>query len=336
MVFINEGVGNGIITAPLLAALERSHPGQRYFMAPNIALEAEWVRSAFGMQGSSGTFPALWRRFSPIDREELWNFIDRNDVDLVVNLRMEFAEKDGNYFDFRSEATKRGVECWDLHELGGPQRLPFGEQAARLLRAHGVPVDLNRSAWLADRRQARPGLAGCYVGASAAVKRWPTEDWSTLIAQLGDQGLEVEIAVGLAADEQVLAHRLSSEPDVTKTVHLHSLEALRDWIAGLDVLVSNDTLAVHLAAALGCPVVTLYLATDGDIWSPAAPPDVSRIVQSTLALSCSHMKPNGTCRLYYTGCPAPCAAGVTPADVLIELNQLEWSRRRFSRQEVVE
>ncbi|MEV5942519.1 glycosyltransferase family 9 protein [Streptomyces sp. NPDC051994] len=336
MAVINEGVGNGIIAAPLLAAFERRHPRWRYFMAPNIALDTEWVRTAVGMRGASGTFPALWRRFLPTDREELWNFIDRNGVDLVVNLRMESAEEDGNYFEFRAEATRRGVECWDLHELGErPQRLPFAEQAAGLLRVHDVPVDLNRPAWLADRRQPRPGVVGCYVGASAAVKRWPVDDWSTLITQLDDRGLNVEVAVGLGADERALAGQLSSAPGITDTVFPHSLEALRDWIAGLDVLVSNDTLAVHLAAALGCPVVTLYLATDGDIWSPVAAPEVSRIVQSAFALSCSYMKPNGTCRRYYTGCPAPCAAGVRPADVLIELDQLEWSMRQFRHQEAV-
>lgn len=334
MVVINEGVGNGIIAAPLLAAFERSHPGWTYFMAPNIALDTEWVRTAVGMQGASGTFPALWRRFLPAHREELWNFLDRNGVELVVNLRMESAEEDGNYFEFRADATKRGVECWDLHELGErPQRRPFGEQAAGLLRAHNVPVDLN-PAWLAGRRQRRPGVVGCYVGASAAVKRWPTDEWSTLIRRLDDRGLDVEVAVGLAEDEQALARRLSSTPGVTGTVFLHSLEALRDWIAGLDVLVGNDTLAAHLAAALGCPVVTLYLATDGDIWSPMAAPEVSRVVQSAVALSCSYMKPNGTCRRYYTGCPAPCAAGVRPADVLIELDQLEWSMRQVGHREL--
>ncbi|GGY58238.1 MULTISPECIES: glycosyltransferase family 9 protein [Streptomyces] len=336
MAVINEGVGNGIIAAPLLAAFERSHPGWRYFMAPNVALDTAWVRGAAGMRGASGTFPALWRRFLPTHRRELWDFVEREGVDLVVNLRMESADEDGNYFEFRAEAAKRGVECWDLHELGDrPQRLPFGEQAASLLRAHGVPVDLTRPAWLAERRQPRPGVVGCYVGASAEVKRWPAQDWSALITQLDERGLNVEVAVGRAPDEQALARRLSSERGVTDTVFLHSLEALRDWIAGLDVLVSNDTLAVHLAAALGCPVVTLYLATDGDIWSPAAPPEVSRIVQSAFALTCSYMKPNGTCRRYYTGCPAPCAADVRPADVLIELDQLEWSMRQLSHQKVV-
>ncbi|WP_165975207.1 glycosyltransferase family 9 protein [Actinomadura rubrisoli] len=328
-------MGNGIITAPLLAAFERCHPGWRYFMAPNIALDAEWVRSAVGMHGASGTFPALWRRFSPADRDALWNFIDRTGVELVVNLRMESAEKDGNYFEFRAEAMERGVECWDLHELGErPQRVPFAEQAAGLLRAHGVPVDLSRPAWLAGLRRPRPGVVGCYVGASAAVKRWPARDWSTLITHLGDRGLAVEVAVGPGADEQASASRLLSSPVVADSVFPDSLEALRDWIAGLDVLVSNDTVAAHLAAALGCPVVTLYLATDGDIWSPVAAPDVSRAVQSAIALSCSYMKPDGTCQRYYSGCPAPCAAGVRPADVLIELDQLKRSGRKARRQEV--
>lgn len=336
MLVINEGVGNGIIVAPHVAAFERSRRGTRYFMAPNSALDTDWVRSAVGMHGPAGKFPPLWRRFLPADRAALWDFIDRTGVELVVNLRMESADEDGNYLAFRAEATRRGVECWDLHELGPrPRRIPFGEQAADLLRAHDVTVDLSRSAWLTGRRQPRPGVVGCYVGASAAVKRWPVRDWSALIRELGDRGAAVEVAVGPGADERTLARRLASVPGVSATVPLDSLEALRDWIAGLDVLVGNDTLAVHLAAALGCPVVTLYPATDGAIWSPVASPDVSRAAQSAIALSCSLMKPNGTCRRYYSGCPAPCAAGVRPADVLIELDRLKWSRRRTDHQEVV-
>jgi ADP-heptose:LPS heptosyltransferase len=335
MIMMNGGLGNGVILAPALAAFERHFPGSRYFTAPNAVLESGWVRTALGMRGADGHFPPLWRRFAPADREAFWSFVDTEGIDLVVNLRKEAAEYDGDYFGFRAQAAGRGVECWDLHELDEwRQRLPIGEQAARVLRAHGVPVDLTDPAWLASHRTPRAGVVGCYVGASVGVKRWPAHDWAELITHLHDRELTVEVAAGPDADEREMADLLSTSPAVTGTAFPASLESMRDWIAGLDVLISNDTVTAHVAAALGTPVVTLYLATDGAVWSPVAAPRASRAVQSRIALSCTLMKPDGTCQRFYTGCPAPCASGVRPPDVLAELDRLEPGVGRCESQEV--
>jgi ADP-heptose:LPS heptosyltransferase len=114
-----------------------------------------------------------------------------------------------------------------------------------------------------------------------------------------------------------------------------SLDGLRDWISSLDVLISHDTVAVHLAAALGCPVVGLYLATDGAIWSPVALPGTLTVAQSAVALRCSLMKPDGTCRRYYRDCPAPCRVGVRPHDVLRALDGLGWSAGRLDASETL-
>ena len=318
MVMMNGGLGNGFIIAPLLAALERQFRPFSYFTAPNSALESDWVRAALNMHGAIGTFPPLWRRFAESDRSAFWDFTDAAGVDLIINLRKESAIDDGDYFSFRDQAVGRGVECWDLHELGPREaRRPIGDQAVAVLRRHGVSADFAPPAWLSAFRRPRAGVVGCYVGASTAVKRWPARDWAVLAAGLQRRGREIEIAAGPDEQERAIADDLArSGPVRPRPVLLSSLKGMRDWIAGLEVLISNDTATVHLATALGCPVVGLYLATDGAIWSPRFAPGGLAVVQSQIALSCPQMKPDGTCRRFYTGCPAPCAGGVRPADVL--------------------
>jgi hypothetical protein len=318
MVMMNGGLGNGFIIAPLLAALERHFHPFSYFTAPNSALESAWVRAALKMHGAVGTFSPLWRRFAESDRSAFWDFADAAGVDLIVNLRKEFILDDGNYLSFRDQAVGRGVECWDLHELGPEEaRLPIGDQAAAVLRRHGVSADFAPPAWLSAFRRPRAGVVGCYVGASTAVKRWPARDWAALAAGLRHRRREIEIAAGPDEQERAIADSLARSGAVRpRPVFLASLEDMRDWIASLEVLISNDTATVHLATALGCPVVGLYLATDGAIWSPRSAPGRLAVVQSQIALSCPQMKPDGTCRRFYSGCPAPCASGVRPADVL--------------------
>jgi heptosyltransferase-3 len=112
------------------------------------------------------------------------------------------------------------------------------------------------------------------------------------------------------------------------------LDGFARWIGGLGALVGNDTAAIHLAAAMGTPVVSLHLATDGRVWRPVG--ERVRPLQSALALRCRAMKRDGTCTRLYRGCPAPCRAGVTPEQVVAAVDDLRveredrWSTRGTS------
>jgi hypothetical protein len=321
---MNGGLGNGLILAPVLADLERHLHRWRYLAAPNAALAAGWLRTAVGLSAPTAAFPPLWRRFAPDQRVELWEMIETESVDLVVNLRKEALTEDAGYLTFRTEATQRGLECWDLHELTSDElRLPIGAQAVALLRRHGVTTGTAPPDWLSEWRRPHHAVVGCYVGASVPGKRWAPASWAALIGVLAARGLAAEIATGFDAGERTLAERVASSVDgPIEIVRPGSLEALRDWIGSLTMLVSNDTAAVHCAAALGCPVAALYLTTDGAIWQPLAEPGHLATAQSALALACPLMKVDGTCRRHYLGCFAPCQGGVDLARAVEAVDQL--------------
>jgi hypothetical protein len=324
LLFLNGGLGNGIILAPVLRCIERALPGLVYFSPPNDMLQSDWLRNALALTGPKAILPPLWRRFLPADQAEIVSFAKSAGVTLVLNFRKEAASQDGHYFAFRQLAADHGIECWDLHELEGEElRLPIARQAARVLERHGIAAVIANLAWLNAAYQPRGGVIGISVGASVAVKRWPAERWSPVIGMLRDRGYAVEVAAGPDEAERAIACRLAAEHGVQPGVRLLSATTeLRDWIASLDALISNDTLAVHLAAALGCPVVALYLATDGRIWSPVAAPGGFIAAQSQIGLDCELMKVDGTCHRFYAGCPAPCADGVQPDELVSGLVRL--------------
>lgn len=117
-----------------------------------------------------------------------------------------------------------------------------------------------------------PGAA--YGGA----KRWPPESFAALAADLGRDGVHT-LMVGSGADratadavqsafETVRAQR-SHERTLHDVVGRTSLAALAGVFARCRTLVTNDSGAMHLAAAVGIPVTAVFGPTNEKATRPA-------------------------------------------------------------------
>ena len=114
---------------------------------------------------------------------------------------------------------------------------------------------------------APPLRVGLQLGASESSKRWHLSAFSTLALELIDQGVSSIVLLG-AADEMPLGNafleRLSGQ-----AAHVHNLigrtqvDELAACLETLDLLISNDTGTMHLAAAVGTTVINLSL---GSAW----------------------------------------------------------------------
>lgn len=99
-------------------------------------------------------------------------------------------------------------------------------------------------------------------GANWPNKRWPAAHFATLADRLGDKGIPIVLTGG--PDDAVLADeikRITAIPPVDLTGKT-SLKELAWLIKQSDVFIGGDTGPMHLAAALGTPVVALYGPTD--------------------------------------------------------------------------
>jgi heptosyltransferase I len=91
-------------------------------------------------------------------------------------------------------------------------------------------------------------------GTNWATKRWPVERFAALVQPLRDRfGLETVVA-GAAAD-RTLARQIPAKFDLTGKTNLRQIVALLERAA---LVVANDTGPMHMAAALGVPLVTPY------------------------------------------------------------------------------
>jgi len=134
-----------------------------------------------------------------------------------------------------------------------------------------IPED-EIAAWRARagfKNEERPAAALC-PGAVGPGKRWPDRHYAELARRLGDEGIAVWIVGG--PNEKASAQMICSRED--RYVRDFTSNDLRNGIlqlAAADVMVSNDSGLLHVAAAIGTPAVGLFGPTSPWHWAPLNP-----------------------------------------------------------------
>jgi ADP-heptose:LPS heptosyltransferase len=199
-------------------------------------------------------------------------------------------------------------------------RLHTGENARRLAAAIlDVPLR-RRAAWIevpADAKQraadilgstSRP-IVGVHVSGGREIKQWPPERFAEIAARLIRERGATIVLTGSRADRPLVdATRRTLDRrhvlDLAGSVELLTLAAI---LQRLDALITGDTGPMHLAAAVGTPVVAIFGPSDPARYAPRD--ERHRVVRIDLPCSpCNRIRlPPQRC----TGHTPACLAGVS-------------------------
>ncbi len=138
-------------------------------------------------------------------------------------------------------------------------------------------------------------LVGVVPGSQWGTKRWPAEQFAALIERLTAWPRTRCVLFG-TPQERDIAEAVSAgcQAPVIDLVGKTSLRELPAFMARCDVVISNDTGSMHIAAALGKPVVALYGPTTPALgFSPYGVPWEEASVAS---LSCRPCHAHGPAR----------------------------------------
>jgi heptosyltransferase-2 len=159
----------------------------------------------------------------------------------------------------RAHATRLYAEA--LAPLGvegpGPLRVSLSPQACALaadaLRGVDAPV------------------VALAPGARWPNKRWPAERFAAVADALAAEGVRVVLAGGPGDREAFEAFRGAARARVAADLSFLPLDALAAAIARVQLLVACDSGPVHLATAVGTPVLALFGPTSPARWGPPPP-----------------------------------------------------------------
>jgi lipopolysaccharide heptosyltransferase II len=175
-----------------------------------------------------------------------------------------------------------------------------------------VPIDGGQDKWdrlVAPLVRGRSGkVIGINPGGDRANRRWPAAKFAAVASELVDRIGARVIIFGGPGEESTAAdiHGPLNGAAVNLAGRLE-LHELPYFLSRCDLLITNDSGPMHVAAALQVPVVALFGPEDPTLFGPCSSPEQSRVLQKPVSCRpCSH-----------TSCAQPiCLQGIYPSEVL--------------------
>ncbi|MBM4246244.1 MAG: glycosyltransferase family 9 protein [Deltaproteobacteria bacterium] len=287
----NFRLGNALITSPLIPALRVRFPGAR-----------------LDYLGGEGTLAAL--DHMPIDERIP---ISRGFVARPWRFVGLFLEIRRRHYDLAIEGAmgsfSGGLYTWlsgARHRLGVPRRnerfLDVRLPPTPVAHAYDGPVAFaahlgvacpDHPVWVVtdgERRAAHALLrqrgleaadgrlepfAALFVGGHGA-KRWPVRQWADLARRLHGEGIRVALFAGPEEAGDVTGLRATLGDGIV-VVEPQPLRTFAAVLAAARLVVTPDSGPMHLAAAVGTPVIAVLASRGSTFFGPRGPADVALI-----------------------------------------------------------
>lgn len=286
LVVVPNWIGDALLAQPLLARLHEKHPGVRI-----DALAPAWVAPVVRRMPEIAEVIETTFRHGALELRERWRLghsLRSHGYDQAIVLPNSWKSALVPFFaDIPIRSGYVGASRFGLLNLPyrkpkgrGPMALHYAKLSEKPGTAPAEPLPQTRlrvDPKSSEATAARFGLEGRYVvfcpGAEyGAAKRWPG------FAELADRvGLPV-VLLGSAKDAGacagIAAKNLAGETTLDQAIEL---------IACADCVVTNDSGLMHVAAAVGTPLVALY----GSSSPEHTPPLTARARVVWLGIECS-------------------------------------------------
>ncbi|MBI3252959.1 MAG: lipopolysaccharide heptosyltransferase II [Candidatus Omnitrophica bacterium] len=251
--------GDVILTLPVFQSLALAFPGAELHVvtgeAGRVVFEADPRIRSLRVYQKKSSLSEKWGLLKTIRAERF---------DLIVDLRKSLigllggARLRNRYPDFSKRTLHRAER--HLKVLGGICQI-----------APGDPGFLKTSGGLPSEASAKEGrlLVVAAVGSKSDIKKWPAEYYAELLDRLAiEDGCRV-VLVGDQndrADAEKVKRLMKTEPlDLCGRT---TFEELKNLIAGAALVVTNDSAPLHIADALGVPVLAIFGPTDPRKYGP--------------------------------------------------------------------
>jgi heptosyltransferase-1 len=150
----------------------------------------------------------------------------------------------------------------DLHAIERNRRLT----GLALGYSPDAPIDYGLDRMALRTPAARPYAVLVHASARAE-KRWPEARWIEVAAALAARGLDAVLPWG-SDQERSIAERISAAAPRARVAARTPLDQVARLIAGASLVVGVDTGILHLAAALGVPLVAIFTASEPGLTGP--------------------------------------------------------------------
>lgn len=294
-------LGDVLLATPTLEALKAAYPSTRLTVVVNRGTEAMLAGNPHideVLPLERGSIFSQWGFLRELRRRRFDVVIDLTDADRSAWLsRMTGAPA---RIGFNDEGRFRG-HCYTHVVHGEPGAHRIKRDLASLAPLNIAAAGTIPRLWLTQEEERRAAdllsregvegpkpLAMLQPGARYWFKAWPWERFAALADRLAEQ-YGYRVLIGGNQHEFELAERICGTA-ASRPINLAGRADMRTYAAVLkrtSLFVGNDSGAMHVAAAVGTPVVALFGPSNPGEWGPCA--DTAEVIYKGLdCRACFH------------------------------------------------
>ena len=273
-----SALGDVVLATAVLDPLLESHPGARLEWVTDPAyaplLEGLPQLAAVHRLDRSGVRGALELGRSLAGRFDVAVDLQNKVKSALVTraaapLRLTFRRRTAGQAFLAALGWDPPVERGHASELYAEALRPLGVQRPGRLHVALSPSGRIRAEEVLAR--VRPPAVALAPGARWATKRWPPERFAAVAEALAAGGASVVLAGGPGDAEALDAFRSACRAPIAADLSALPLEALAAALARVKLLVTCDSGPLHLASAVGTPVLAIFGPTSPLRWGPPPP-----------------------------------------------------------------
>ena len=297
LVISNTAMGDTLLSTPAMSSIRKAYPSARISILIHRAYQSlfsqhpdidDWIFYAGGYRYFFSLVLQLRRRHFDLVAILHSNEPQATPMAYLSGARFIFKLPNDNAFRFLL-TNNEPVQRWEHFAHGIDQRLAVAALAGApaVTRRMSVPLDgqakRDLGAWLSNQGVTdNQMLIAIQPGASTTSRRWQSARFRELIGRLLKSDDDLRIVVTGSSAELELAKQITKGNESERLI-IASGAIVLNWLPHLlqrcRLLITGDTGTMHLAIAVGTPVLALFAVSDHRRSGPTYDLEKHRVIQ---------------------------------------------------------
>ena len=295
-----DGIGDGVIYYPIFVEVGSKISKSEFFYTPNLFFQDDSVTKKVRLPLNFHVVGDTFRKFPREHWEAILNFLKKNNIRVIINLRFIGRKFEKDYFDFKKWISLKNSDIifFDDENLRGDEKI--GANIRNIIWAIVEKALKIKLSYKPDtlknvfRLNKQSNYVLINIHSRGTFKRWEVGKWAKLISSLVSSGRKIKIYEGFGDIEKsytgdIIEKLQSNIRSKIEIINPTDLDKLIRFLRDAFLLISVDSGLVHLADSMWINSLGLYITTSQKMWGGIT--DKFHYIESKHMSACKNFYP---------------------------------------------